>query len=270
MSTATHSDDTGSNPANGDGPGPDPPRGNSTDPNAHSADLTPTVRTPTHHPTRISSTIAVVAALVAVSLIASSPAQQLALGVDAAGIVALALGGAAWHRKHRIAGALVVLAGLCLVLLSVGVAGTRPQTVSDRIEIIPGLLGAAFVACGVLPLSKRFARVFVSTGAAFVVATIGLSGIVHGAGMLSLLGSFTATVVAWDAGEQAINLGEQLGVDARTWPVELSHSGATAAYGGVAIAAAVGFHTVGVTDVPLLGLFALFGAAVLLLIGLYN
>lgn len=227
-------------------------------------------RSVTRRPTAVSSGIAVVAALVAVGLLGTTDVQRLALGVDAAGIVVLALGGAAWHRGHRVVGGLVALAGVGLSLASVGVVVLQGETVSERVEIAPGLLGALFVACGVLPLWRRFARTFVSVGAAFVVLTIGLTGLVHGAEMLPLLGSFTATVVAWDAGEQAINLGEQLGVDARTWPVEVGHSGATALYGCLAVAAAVGFHDLDVTGVPLVGLFALFGAAVLLLVGLYN
>jgi hypothetical protein len=224
----------------------------------------------TRRPTAVSSLLAVVAALVAVGLLGTTEAQRLALGVDAVGLVVLALGGAAWHRGHRVVGGVVALAGVGLSLASVGVVVMQGQTVSERVELLPGLLGPLFVACGVLPVWPRFARAFVSLGAAFVVLTIGLSGLVHGAEMLPLLGSFTATVIAWDAGEQAINLGEQLGVDARTWPVEVSHSGATALYGGVAVAAAVGFHDLDVTGVPLVGLFALFGAAVLLLVGLYN
>jgi hypothetical protein len=224
----------------------------------------------TRRPTAVGSSIAVVAALVAVGLVGTTSAQRLALGVDAAGIVVLALGGVAWHRGHRLVGGVVAFAGVGISLASVGVVLTQGETVSERVEILPGLLGPLFVACGVLPLWKRFARTFVSVGAAFVVVTLGLSGLVHGAEMMPLLWSFTATVVAWDAGEQAINLGEQLGNDARTWPVELSHSGATAVYGGLAVAAAVGFHDLDVTGVPLVGLFALFGAAVLLLVGLYN
>lgn len=224
----------------------------------------------TRRPTAVGSSIAVVAALVAVGLVGTTSAQRLALGVDTAGIVVLALGGVAWHRGHRLVGGVVAVAGIGISLASVGVVLTQGETVSERVEILPGLLGPLFVACGVLPLWKRFARTFVSVGAAFVVVTLGLSGLVHSAEMMPLLWSFTATVVAWDAGEQAINLGEQLGNDARTWPVELSHSGATAVYGGLAVAAAVGFHDLDVTGVPLVGLFALFGAAVLLLVGLYN
>ncbi|SEP28012.1 hypothetical protein SAMN04487948_1328 [Halogranum amylolyticum] len=221
-------------------------------------------------PTTVGSVVAVVAAVVAVGLVGTTDAQRLALGVDVAGIVVLALGGTAWHRGHRLTGGLLALAGVGISLASVGVVVTQGETVSERVEVAPGLLGPLLVACGVLPVWRRFSRTFVSLGAAFVVLTIGLSGLVHGTGMLSLLGAFTATIVAWDAGEQAINLGEQLGVDARTWPVEVSHSAATALYGGVAVAAAVGFHDLNVTNVPLVGLFALFGAAVLLLVGLYN
>jgi hypothetical protein len=227
-------------------------------------------RSATHRPTTVASGIAVVAALVAVGLLGTTDVQRLALGVDVAGLLVLALGGAAWHRGHRLVGGLVALAGVGLSLASVGVVVLQGETVSARVEIAPGLFGTLLVACGVLPVWKRFARTFVSAGAAFLVLTIGLTGLVHGAGLLALLGSFAATVVAWDAGEQAINLGEQVGVDARTWPVEVGHSGVTALYGCIAVAAAVGFHDLDVTGVPLVGLFALFGAAVLLLVGLYN
>ncbi|EJN57239.1 DUF7519 family protein [Halogranum rubrum] len=224
----------------------------------------------TRHPTRVSSLVAVCAAVLAIALLGTTSAQRLALGVDVAGIAVLALGGAAWHRGHRVVGGLVALAGVGLSLASVGVVVVRAETVSQRVEIAPGLLGPLLVACGVVPVWKRFSRTFVSLGAAFVVLTVCLSGLVRGAEMLPLLGAFAATVVAWDAGEQAINLGDQLGNEARTWPVEVGHSGATAVYGCVAVAAAVGFHDLDVTGVPLVGLFALFGAAVLLLVGLYN
>lgn len=94
----------------------------------------------------------------------------------------------------------------------------------------------------------------------------------HGTGLepLPLLASLAAAVVAWDAGEQAINLGEQLGRNARTWSVEVSHTAGTTAFGGLAIGAAMTIHRADVTGLPIESLLLLLAAAVVLMVALYE
>lgn len=225
---------------------------------------------PMRRPTRISGLLAVVAALAAVWLVGDAQAQQLALAADVAAIAVLALGVSLRQRGYRVVGVGISLVGFVGILGAVAVTVALPSKLMLRVETAPGLLGAGLVACGVLPLWARLDRRFVSAGAGLIVLSVAFSGVIHGAYMMRLLGSFALAIVAWDAGEQAINLGEQLGSEARTWPVEVGHSGATAAYGGLAVGAAVGFHDLDVTGVPLAGLLLLVVAALVLLVTLYN
>ncbi|MFC7157948.1 hypothetical protein ACFQPA_21245 [Halomarina halobia] len=223
-----------------------------------------------HRPRRLSGGIAVLAALLAVALVADEAEQLAAVGASFAGVAVLALGAALRRRGSRLAGLPVALAGLAASLAAVAVAVGVALTdgVTARGELV-GLLGVPLLALGLVPISRRAARRLISAGFALVVVGTVFSATVGGASTLSLLGSLVAAVVAWDAGERAINLGDQLGTDARTWPVELAHSGATAAFGCVSVALALALSEANVTGVPLAGLALLLGAAVTLMVVLY-
>lgn len=91
---------------------------------------------------------------------------------------------------------------------------------------------------------------------------------VSGAQPIPLLIATVANVLAWDSGERAITLGEQLGGKASTQEIEVMHSATT---GGVLTAAALGSYivfriTTGAQ--PALALVTLLIAALLLIVAL--
>lgn len=221
-------------------------------------------------PARAAASVAVLAALLSVAAVAWEGPQRVAVGVTGGGL--LLLGGAALARDYgsRVLAALVGLAGVAGVLAGVGAAATLPETTTLRAEAPLGLLGAGLLALGVVPVREGWKRRLVSLGTALLVCNVALSALFQGAGVLSLLTAFVASVLAWDVGEHAINVGEQLGAGARTWPVELGHAGATAGFGAVAAAVALWVRGFDVTGVPLVGLFLLVGAGIVLLVALYN
>jgi len=117
--------------------------------------------------------------------------------------------------------------GLALVAASVAVL--------TSILTVPGLgLGAAGFL-GVLAGTLRPSRGLLDGGVAALGAGVLLSAATTPLAGLSLAGA-VAAVLAWDLGEHAIGLGEQLGHEAPTRRGELAHAAAST---GVGLAAAV-------------------------------
>ncbi|MWG33222.1 DUF7519 family protein [Halomarina oriensis] len=228
-----------------------------------------------YRPSRVSSAIAVLAAAGCVAAVGSVPEQYTGIAVTLGGVLVLALGTALYNRGIRFLGFPVALVGLLVAFggFAVGVAlvGSYQASLTLRGELL-GLLGVPFIALGVVPLSRRLSRRLVSLGFALLVIGVVFVGAFNGTGTdpLPLLVGMVAAIVAWDAAEQAINLGNQLGTRARTWPSELSHSGGTTLFGGVGIGAGLVMINVNVTDLPLASLLLLLGAALVLMVALYK
>lgn len=106
---------------------------------------------------------------------------------------------------------------------------------------VAGVVGLAALAHGVLRGVRGTARV----GGATLVGTGAIAGIVDGSVAVALVAT-AAALVAWDAAEYGLRLGEQVGRDAVTLrPQALHLSGmasvcAVAAYGAHAVYGAVG------------------------------
>lgn len=228
-----------------------------------------------HRPAVASSVIAVLAAVASVVAVASVSEQYLAAGVTLAGMVVLGVGAAVAHRGYRLLGVPIAAVGVAVGFagfgLGVSLVGDYGRSFTYTGELI-GLLGVPFVALGVVPLHRRVARRLVSLGFAVLVIGVVFTGAVNGSGTnpVPLLAGMVAAVVAWDAGEQAINLGNQLGRAARTWPAELSHSGGTAVFGGLSVGAGLATFGMDVTGLPLESLLLLLGAALVLMVALYK
>lgn len=224
---------------------------------------------PSHHPTLVASALAVLATATAVGVVATAADQRFAVGVALAGVAGLWVGVEATRRGYTLAGTAVALVGAGVALASLAVGAGASSAYGERAELVPGLLGVVLVGVGVLGLHRQLSRRAVSAGLAAVVVGAALGGLFHSAGLVELLAAVALAVVGWDAGEQAINLGEQLGREARTWPAELGHVGATAAVGAVAVALATLLSDVEL-HVPLAGLVVLLAATVALLAALYR
>ena len=226
-----------------------------------------------YRPTRISGAVAVLAAAVSVGAVANAPGQLTAVGVAVSGVAVMAVGAAIHRRGFWFLGLPVALLGLAAALsaLGVGIATTSSTRLTERAELV-GVLGLPFLGLGLLQVHRRLARRLVSLGLVFLVLGAILGGMFNGTGLdpVPLLVSLAAALIAWDAGEQAINAGEQLGRTARTWPSEVVHSAGSIAFGGLSVAAAVALFRADVTGLPVESLLLLLAAAVVLMIALYR
>lgn len=224
----------------------------------------------THRPVPLSAVLAVLAAALAVGLIATAVAQRVALLVGLVGAVGLGCGPELRHRGHGLLGGIVGLVGAGLVAAGVGLAVVRAAQFTHIVELVPGLLGVGLVALALGPLWPGRERAVFSVGTALVMVGILVSGVVYESDARTLLLAGLLTVLAWDLAEQAVNLGEQVGREARSYPVQAVHGGATVAVGAVAVVFTRGVTAVNVTGLSLLALAGLLAAAFTLAVTLYN
>lgn len=229
-----------------------------------------TTSTPHSRPLVLSSALAVVAGAAAVALVATAAGQTRALLVEVVGLVLLWAGIDTSRRGLSALGGLLALAGVATVLLGLGLGVTGAGPFSATAELVPGMVGLLGLVLGVADARDGWARTLVTGGAALLLVGVAASGVVYGASALALLGATAASLLAWDLGEQAINLSEHVGRPARTWRVELVHGAAGAVVGGAAVVLSVVVRGVRFGTVPYAGLLALLGAAILLTVALYN
>lgn len=221
-----------------------------------------------HRPTPLASGLALLLCGVSTGILAPTLGQRLAIVAALVGVGLIVAEGREFEAPVP-QGRLWTALGAVLVLGSI----LRGATLADprqSVELVPGLVGMALVGLGVRPLRRRFARRFVSAGLAAMVVGVALVGIFEAAGPLGLLGATAAAIAAWDGAEHGISLGEQLRTDAETRSVELLHTGATSAYGAVAVVVALVIYENGTTGLPLSALVLLLAAAITLMALLYR
>jgi len=127
--------------------------------------------------------------------------------------------------------------GVALSLSLAGVA-TLALVAGSPTGVIAGVLGTALLAPGLLRGQRRL----VDLAAAVLVVGVAVVG-VEGASPVPLVVAAGASVAAWDVGENAISVGEQLGRAADTRRAELVHAGGTVALaGGVTVVGVAGFR----------------------------
>lgn len=221
-------------------------------------------------PRVLSSALAALAGVVAVGLLATTDAQRWPLLVELAGLFLVWGGIETARRGPRLLGGLATLAGVATSLFALGLGVVGVSTFSARAELLPGMVGLLVLVLGLADVRDGWARRLVTTGTALLLVGVVTSGIVYGAAPTSLLAATAATVVAWDLGEQAINVSEHVGRAARGRWVELAHGGAGAVVGGFSVVAALAIQGVNLGGATFGGLVVLLGAAVLLVVALYN
>jgi hypothetical protein len=222
---------------------------------------------PSHDPTPVASGLAVLVAAGSAGLLASMSTQLLAVGGTVVGVTVLVASGRypEVDGQSQFVESVLAVVGLAVVVGSAAWAISELGTVSARLELVTGLLGITLVGLGVRPISHRFARRFVSAGLAALVVGVALTGLLQRATPLALLTATAGAILAWDVAEHGISLGEQLRTDARTWPVELTHAGVTAVYGGLLVGVATLLYGDGDAALPLGALVLLLAAAVTLM-----
>lgn len=217
-----------------------------------------------------SSVAAVALGIVAVAFVADNPIQRRVLGIAVLGTIAFAAGMTAYRRGDEVLGELAAIGGVVVVVISVFYGLTRPMLTVHRVELLPGLVGVWALAAGVTPLRRGWERRLLATGASLVFLSVVGSGLVQMTDLGPLLVAAALTFVAWDLGENAISLGQQVGEAADTQRAELAHAGVTGVVGGAAVLLVLGVNYLGVTGLPFAALAALLLAGVVLAVSHYR
>ncbi|PSP56644.1 hypothetical protein BRC82_01860 [Halobacteriales archaeon QS_1_67_19] len=134
---------------------------------------------------------------------------------------------------------------------------------------LPALAIGAIGVLGVLVGVIRGVRRAVTLGAAGLLVAALLGGLTTPAWLL-LLPGVMAAVLAWDLGEQAINVGEQLGRAADTTRLETTHAAASTVVAAGGAALGYGIFLVGSGGQAVTALVFLLLAAVVLTSALGN
>lgn len=149
---------------------------------------------------------------------------------------------------------LAVVAAGTVALLAATTTGTG---------LLVGLAGVVLVAVGV-NVGSRVA-LGAGTAGAFAASVVAALG---GAGVPVVVGATLATVLAWDLGEQSLDVGAQVGREPSTWRGELGHAAASLGVGLAAAVAVVTVYRVATGGLTTTALVALSGAVVLLTVAL--
>ncbi len=147
--------------------------------------------------------------------------------------------------------------------LAAGALALAPGVSTVGAGVLVGAVGLLALFNGLL-----FARRgLVTLGSTLLVAGVLVAG-VEGAPTLLVLSGVVAGVFAWDVGQNALELGEQLGREAETARVELLHAGTSAAVGLATAGLAYGVSLVGVGGRPVAAVVLLLFAAAALVAAL--
>ena len=220
-------------------------------------------------PTPLASGLALLAAAIAAFLLATEFTRQLAVVGALVGMWLVVAGGRD-PAGSTFGGGLLTAIGGVVTAGAVLYGTTTLDAPVTWVMLVPGLAGIVLVGLGVRPVSQRFARRIVSAGLASQIVGVLLLGVYQRGEPVVLLAAAAAAIVAWDAAEHGISLGEQLRTDAETRDVELVHTGASGLYGaGLVLVGAVLWENAA-RGVPLGMLLLLLAAAVIAMAALYN
>ncbi|QLG60377.1 DUF7519 family protein [Halorarum salinum] len=225
-----------------------------------------TVVEPVKRPTVPSGTASVLVAGVTVWLLAPNGTARLALVGQLATLGVLAGGFALFRRDHRPLGVVAAFVGLVAWVGALAVAATATADLGEALVSLPGMAGLLALALALAPLRGSGSRGLLKLGAAGVTLSVLAAGLFGSVPLRTLLVCGAATFLAWDLGENAVNVGEQLGRRATTRRLEAAHGAGSLLVGGVAVGAGTVVSDVGSSGLPLPAL-ALLLASVLLLAG---
>lgn len=220
-------------------------------------------------PSYASSGIALLAGLCSMGLITTHPLQVIIVGIDAIGILIVFASSLLRYHDRRLGGLVFLGGGGLVVSLSLGLGTIFPIGLTGRSALVGGLLGPVLVLLGLYPLRPEWSRALVSLGVTLLICAIILQGWLTKVGQVRLLGAVMMVVLAWDAAEHAITLGREVGRNARTVAVSLTHSLGSLLVGLTAILVAEGLSGLSLSSIPTSSLGLLLGTLLLLLFALY-
>ncbi|SHG37784.1 DUF7519 family protein [Halobaculum gomorrense] len=220
------------------------------------------------HSTVVSGVVAVILGAVAVGLIAETTLQRQFLMGALIGVSTFGLGGRLWHRWRGAVGLGLVVCGCLVVTAAAGNAVTQPPRIIHRLELLPGILGLWTLAAALVPIGFRWSRLLIAVGSGLLFVAVLTSGVVRGASTTALVVAAAATILAWDAAENAVSLGVQVGAHPETVTVrgELAHVMLSGGLAAGAVVAVLGVTHLGVDSLPFEALVALLVAGVVLLL----
>lgn len=223
-------------------------------------------------PTRISSVFALVAAGSAAGLLTGTILQRRLLTVALVGVIAVGIGGRFHADTGRPSGIVLGAAGTLFVAVAVAAAMVVPQQLGDRLTLLPGLLGVWVLVMALVPIRAGWSRRLVTLGTGLLFIGILTTGVLRAASPPTLVVAAAATFLAWDAADNAVSLGQQVGANSATATAraELTHLGVSSAVGVGAVAVVVGIAWLGVDGLPFAALLALVIAGLLLALGTHE
>lgn len=145
-----------------------------------------------------------------------------------------------------------------LALVAAGGAAVLAGTVTTA-GLLVGLGGVGLLATG-LAVGSAGAVALGAAGAFVAVVTAGVAG----GGVPAVVGGALGALLAWDFGEQALNVGEQVGRRPPTVRGEVGHAAASVAVGLATAVAVVVVYRAATGGLPALALALLALSAVLL------
>jgi hypothetical protein len=213
-------------------------------------------------PTRASVALSVVFGVTALALLGGATVRSV-LPVEVGGLCLLAVAAVVGRRWSRVAGLITGVLAAGTVLASVGLLWARTGNLLVLAQFAPGMVGLAVLTGGLL-VPPTGSRRLVKAGTGLLILSVLVVGIVRRPSLTTLLGAGVLTVLAWDAGENAIGLGAHLGRRASTYRTEAVHLAGTALVGVVAVVGGRLVTGLGSPGLPLGAFVALVTALVLL------
>ena len=191
-----------------------------------------TARLTNPRPSPVSSAIAVIAAVgIVLALAENQGAVRQWLLVEVIGLSVLGIGVVGYRTGYRLGGILagILGAGICAAALGGLLSDIGP--LNRLLVVVPAFIGLFALVSGLLPVRGEGSRVMVKLGAGGVFVGVVLAGFFQRASLFLLFVLTIGTVLAWDAGEHAVGVGQQVGRRASTWRLELTHLFGTALVG---------------------------------------
>lgn len=224
-----------------------------------------TVREATFSPAVPSAVVAVALSVGAVVSLGAGEALLRALAVQGGGLTVAGIGVASRRRGHWTLGTALAVVGVAAIVGGFALFVGGRHALSHTLRFLPGLVGLPLLAGTLLPLKASGSRLACKLGTGGVFLTVVLSGVFRSVGELHLLLAAVTTVVAWDAADNAVVVGEHLGRAATAWRLQATHTTGSAAVGMAGVAGVYLVRHVAVSDLSLAA-FALSFLAVLLLL----
>lgn len=224
----------------------------------------------TKQPSPESGGIAILVVFCAAGLSTSHPLQVSIVGVEAMGAFLLLGGWVVRDREGRGSGYVFYLAGSLLVSLALGMSVVFPGEPIERAALVAGTVGPAIVLLAVSPLCTSCSHSLTGLGTSLLMGGVMIRGWLEQIGQLHVFVAVVMTILAWDTAEQAITLGNDVGRDARTVLVTITHTVGTLSIGAFAILVTAGVYGVTPATIPVVGLALLFVSIPLLLLAVYS